>query len=48
MNNLEKLTVVIVTYKTDPVILKNCINSVDKNVKIKIIENSIKKKRIFF
>ena len=48
MNNLEKLTVVIVTYKTDPVILKNCINSVDKNVKIKIIENSIKKKEDLF
>ena len=48
MNNLKKLTVVIVTYKTDHIILKNCINSIDKNVKIKIIENSIKKKEDTF
>ena len=43
MNNLAKLTIVIVTYKTDSTILKNCLNSIDKNVQIKIIENSFKK-----
>ena len=43
MNNLAKLTVVIVTYKTDSTILKNCLDSIDKNVQIKIIENSFKK-----
>jgi N-acetylglucosaminyl-diphospho-decaprenol L-rhamnosyltransferase len=42
MNNLNKLTVVIVTYKTDPTILRNCINSIDNNVEIKIVENSSK------
>jgi N-acetylglucosaminyl-diphospho-decaprenol L-rhamnosyltransferase len=45
MNNLENLTIVIVTYKTDNTILNNCINSIDKNVKIKIIENSIKRNK---
>ena len=40
MNNLAKLTVVIVTYKTDNTILQNCLDSIDKNVQIKIIENS--------
>ena len=43
MNDLAKLTIVIVTYKTDSSILKNCLDSIDKNVQIKIIENSIKK-----
>ena len=38
MNNLTKLTIVIVTYKTDSTILKNCLNSIDKNVQIKIID----------
>ena len=42
MNNLARLTVVIVTYKTDNTILRNCLNSIDKNVQIKIIENSHK------
>ena len=37
---LSKLTVIIVTYKTDQNILRNCINSIDRKVKIKIIENS--------
>ena len=37
---LSNLTVVIVTYKTDEKILINCINSIDKNINIKIIENS--------
>ena len=48
MNNLAKLTIVIVTYKTDSTILKNCLNSIDKNVEIKIIENSFKKENQFF
>jgi len=43
MNNLSKLTIIVVTYKTDMQILKNCINSIDESVKIKIIENSDKK-----
>jgi len=37
---LSNLTVIIVTYKTDRNILRNCINSIDRKVKIKIIENS--------
>jgi len=48
MNNLAKLTIVIVTYKTDSTILKNCLNSIDKNVEIKIIENSFKKENQIF
>ena len=40
MNNLSKLTVVIVTYKTNLDILKNCLNSINKKIKILIIENS--------
>jgi len=40
MNNLSNLTVIIVTYKTNKDILKNCLDSIDSNVKIKIIENS--------
>jgi N-acetylglucosaminyl-diphospho-decaprenol L-rhamnosyltransferase len=43
MNNLSNLTIIIVTYKTDFQILKNCINSIDQSVKIKIIENSNQK-----
>ena len=48
MNNLAKLTIVIVTYKTDSAILKNCLNSIDKNVEIKIVENSFKKENQIF
>ena len=40
MNSLSNLTVVILTYKTDYQILKNCIQSIESSVKIKIIENS--------
>ena len=40
INLLSELTVVILTYKTSRDILYNCLNSIDKNVKIKIIENS--------
>ena len=40
MSNLENLTVIIVTYRTNHDILDDCINSIDKNVKILIVENS--------
>ena len=40
MENLNNLTVVIVTYLTQKKILLNCLNSISKEVKIKIIENS--------
>ena len=44
MNNnfLSELTVVILTYKTQRDILLDCLNSIDKKVNIKIIENSDK------
>ena len=45
MNNLNNLTILVLTYKTDKKILKNCIKSINKNVKIKIIENSTKKEK---
>lgn len=49
MNNLKKLTIVIVTYLTDRKTLLNCLKSIDKNVKILIVENSKKfKDRYFF
>ena len=40
MKNLKKITVIIVTYKTSKKIITNCIKSIDRNVKIIIIENS--------
>ena len=40
MNNLNDLTVIIVTFKTNKVILANCIKTIKNNVKILIIENS--------
>jgi|TARA_B100000780_G_scaffold274322_1_gene239162 hypothetical protein len=40
MINLTNLTIIIVTYKTDREILENCLKSIDRNIKIKIIENS--------
>ena len=40
MDSLSQLTVVILTYKTNNKILLNCLNSIDKEVKIKVIENS--------
>ena len=39
-NNLSKLTVIIVTFKTDIDILKNCLKSVNSFTKILIVENS--------
>lgn len=38
----SKLTINILTYKTNKKILENCINSIDKDLKINIIENSKK------
>ena len=40
MNNLKDLTVIIVTFKTNEEILFNCLDSIKKEVKILIIENS--------
>ena len=40
MNKLNNITVVIVTYLTDRKILLNCLKSIDKKVKILIVENS--------
>ena len=42
MNNLKDLTVIIVTYRTSKKIIEDNIKSIDKNVKILIIENSNK------
>ena len=39
-NFMKDLTVVIVTYRTPKKIITNCIRSIQKNVKILIIENS--------
>ena len=41
-NFIDELTVVILTYKTNEEILNNCLKSIDKRVKVKIIENSKK------
>ena len=38
----KKITVIIVTYKTKLQILQNCLNSIDKDINIIIIENSKK------
>ncbi len=40
MSNLQNLTLIIVTYRTNHDILDDCIKSIDQNVKILIIENS--------
>ena len=42
MKNLKNLTAIVVTYKTPKKIISNCIKSIDKNVKILIVENSKK------
>ena len=39
-NNLSELTVVVVTFKTDITLLRNCLNSIDSRVKVIIVENS--------
>ncbi len=50
MNNLlSNLTVNILTYRTNEEILENCILSIDKSVKINLIENSTElKNQLFF
>ena len=41
MNNaLSELTAIVVTFKTDLTILRNCLNSIDSRVKVIIVENS--------
>ena len=40
MNNLSDLTIVIVTYKTNIDVLKDCLNSINKEIKTLVIENS--------
>ncbi len=40
MNYLNDFTIIIVTYKTNKRILYNCLNSIDKNCKSIIVENS--------
>ena len=40
MNNLNNLTVIIVTYLTQKKILIDCLKSINKDIKIKVIENS--------
>lgn len=42
MKRLDSITVVIVTYRTQKNILFNCLKSIDKNVKVIIVENSKK------
>ena len=38
----KKITVIIVTYKTNRIILKKCLDSIDSKIKVIIIENSKK------
>ena len=40
MKNLQDLTVIIVTFNTSEEIILNCLRSINKNVKVLIIENS--------
>ena len=40
MKNLNDLTVIILTYNTPEKILSDCLNTIDKNVNILIVENS--------
>ena len=40
MKNLSDLTAVIVTFNTSEEIILNCLRSIDKNVKVLIVENS--------
>ena len=40
MNNFDNLTVVILTYSTSKDIIENCLKSINKNIKVIIIENS--------
>ena len=40
MKNLNDLTVIIVTYRTSEKVILDCLNSIDSNVGIIIVENS--------
>ena len=40
MNNIDNLTIVVVTYRTDENVLIECLNSIDSKVKILLVENS--------
>ena len=40
MNNIENLTIVIVTYRTEEKILTECLNSINSKSNILIVENS--------
>ena len=42
MKNLNNITIVIVTYLTNKKILDSCLNSIDKSVKVILVENSKK------
>ena len=42
MKNLSDVTIVIVTYSTKKNILLNCLNSIDKKIKVILVENSKK------
>ena len=49
MNNINNITIIIVTYLTNKKILLNCLNSIDKKIKVIIVENSKKfKEEKFF
>ena len=49
MNNLSNLTIIIVTFLTNKKTLLNCLKSIDKRVKVVIVENSQKfKNKNFF
>ena len=40
MDNIHNLTIVVVTYRTEEKILTDCLNSIDSQVKILLVENS--------
>ncbi len=42
MKNLKNVTVIILTYRTPQNIIHNCLKSIDKNIKVLIVENSKK------
>ena len=37
---MENITVIILTYKTPKKIILDCLKSIDKNIKVLIVENS--------
>ena len=49
MYNLSNLTIVIVTFLTSRETINDCLNSIDKSIKVIVVENSIKfRDRQFF